>query len=131
MAQCLIIGDSIAKGVADIRKDCTAYVQSGINSRDWYRKHYSKPLSAATVVISLGSNDTENIRTRDELRNIRQNIDPDARVLWILPKIEKAWVRDAIMLIADNYGDDVLEIVKSNDGVHPTASGYRAIAKQF
>lgn len=128
---CLIIGDSIAKGVADIRKDCTAYVQSGINSHDWYRKYYNKPLWAATVVISLGSNDTKNIRTRDELTSIRQNIDPDARVLWILPKIEKDWVRDAIMMVAGNYGDDVLEIMESADGVHPTARGYRAIGKQF
>lgn len=128
---CLIIGDSIAKGVADIRKDCTAYVQSGINSRDWYRKHYSKPLSARVVVISLGSNDTKNIRTRDELNSIRQNIDPDARVLWILPKIEKEWVHEAIMMIAGNWGDDVLQIMESADGVHPTYRGYRAIAKQF
>jgi len=131
MLDCLIIGDSIAKGVADIRKDCAAYAEVGINSRDWYRKYYNKPLVAKNVVISLGSNDTKNIRTRDELRDIRQNVDPDARVLWILPYIEKDWVRDAVMLIADNWGDDVLEIMQSADGVHPTPRGYRNIAKQF
>ena len=131
MLDCLIIGDSIARGVSDLRKDCAAYVQSGINSRDWYRKFYNKPLVAKNVVISLGSNDTRAIRTKDELRYISQNVDPEARVLWILPYIEKEWVRDAIMMIADNYGDDVLEIRESADGVHPTLRGYRSIAKQF
>jgi lysophospholipase L1-like esterase len=131
MLDCLIIGDSIAKGVADIRRDCAAYAEVGINSHDWYKKYYNKPLVANNVVISLGSNDTKGIRTRDELHSIRQNVDPEARVLWILPYIDKPWIRDAIMLIADNYGDDVLEIRESADGVHPTARGYRSIAKQF
>lgn len=128
---CLIVGDSIAKGVSDVRKDCSAYVQNGINSRDWYRKFYNKPLVGDVVVISLGSNDTKNIRTRDELTSIRQNVDPYARVLWILPAIEKDWVHDAVMLVADNYGDDVIKFTPSEDGVHPTGRGYKALGKAF
>ena len=67
---CLILGDSIAKGISDIRKDCTAYVQSGINSRDWNRKFINKPMDGKIVVISLGSNDLRGIDTREELELI-------------------------------------------------------------
>ena len=35
-------------------------------------------------------------------------------------------------MIADNYGDDIVELRElSEDGVHPTARGYRAIGKLF
>jgi lysophospholipase L1-like esterase len=128
---CLIVGDSIAKGVADVRKDCTAYVQSGITSRDWYRKFYNKPIGGRTVVISLGTNDTAHINTREELLVIRSMFDYADRVLWLLPPI-KPHVQAAVFTVADAYGDDVLQINNlSSDGVHPTSKGYKEIAKQF
>lgn len=128
---CLILGDSIAKGISDIRKDCTAYVQSGINSRDWNRKFINKPMDGKIVVISLGSNDLRGIDTREELELIRANVQSADRVLWILPAIHER-VRDIISMIADNYGDDVLEMLElSSDGVHPTPKCYRAISKKF
>ena len=127
---CMIVGDSIGVGVAEIRKDCVSYVQSGINSRDWNRKYYTKQLFATTVVISLGSNDYKGIHTRDELEYLRNSVVAD-RVLWILPT-SKQNIREIIMTIADNFSDDVLEIRDvSVDGVHPTPRGYRGIAKQF
>ena len=131
MADCMIIGDSIAKGVSDVRKDCIAYVQSGINSRDWYRKFYDKPMGGRTVVISLGTNDPEKMDTFEHLKTVRSMVDHADRVLWILPPI-KPHVREIVMKMADNYGDDVLELAQlSADGVHPTEKGYRAIAKEF
>lgn len=131
MVDCMILGDSIARGTSDVRKDCVAYVQSGINSRDWNRKFLNRSLDARTVVISLGSNDYKGIHTREELETLRAAVSSSDRVLWILPAI-KEHIRAIIMTIADNYGDDVLEMLElSPDGVHPTGRGYRAIAKKF
>ena len=131
MFPCLIIGDSIGYGVSQIRKDCTAYVQSGINSRDWNKKFSNKPMGAKVVVISLGSNDYRGLNTREQLEYIRSAVDSADRVLWILPA-NKVNIRDLIISIAENYGDDYLEMVSlSPDGVHPTPKGYHAIAKQF
>lgn len=131
MIDCLIVGDSIGYGVSQYRKDCTAYVQSGINSHDWNKKFINRPLDARTVVISLGSNDYKGIHTREELEYLRAGVQSAVRVLWILPAIHEN-IRDIIMLIADNYGDDVLELTElSRDGVHPTGRGYKAIAKKF
>jgi hypothetical protein len=39
MLDCLIIGDSIGVGVANIRKECVAYVKGGINSYQWLNKN--------------------------------------------------------------------------------------------
>jgi lysophospholipase L1-like esterase len=131
MVDCLIIGDSIAKGIADIRKDCTAYVQSGINSRDWNRKFLNRRLDGKIVVISLGSNDYKGIRSRDELEHVRAAVQSADRVLWILPAIHDN-IKEIIYMIADNYGDDIVELRElSPDGVHPTARGYKAIGKLF
>jgi lysophospholipase L1-like esterase len=131
MVDCMILGDSIAKGVSDIRKDCVAYVQSGINSHDWNRKFLNRSLGARTVVISLGSNDYKGIHTREELEILRAAVDSSDRVLWILPAI-KPDIQEVVMLIADNYGDDVIKLLElSADKVHPTGRGYRAIAKKF
>jgi lysophospholipase L1-like esterase len=131
MIDCLIVGDSIAKGVSDIRKDCVAYVQSGISTHDWLHKFRDKQLFGKTVVISLGSNDLASMRhEREDLEYLRSSISAD-HVLWILPAI-KPHIGDIITQIADNYGDTVLEMVKlSPDGVHPTGKGYKEIANKF
>ena len=131
MIDCLIIGDSIAKGVSDVRVDCSAYAVSGINSKDWNRRFGNKDLTARVLVISLGSNDLAGVNTREELEYIRRCARDSDRVLWILPAI-KPNIQKIVLQVADNYGDDVLELLElSDDGVHPTGRGYRSIAKQF
>ena len=75
MLECLILGDSLAVGVGQIRKECVTYAKSGINSYDYVNRHvlYTKGNTAAkTVIISLGSNDTKNINTVEELDTLRQ-----------------------------------------------------------
>ena len=127
---CLILGDSIAKGVSQIRKDCASYAKSGINSHDFNRKYYDKPKDARIVAISLGSNDYKGIKTFQELEYLRTAVNAD-RVLWILP-YSKFDARDAVMRVADNFGDDVLEIESvSPDQVHPTMKGYKDLAKKI
>jgi len=130
---CLIVGDSIAKGVSDLRKDCTVYAQSGISTLDWSKKWYGKiDLVADTVFISLGSNDQwRNFDdTADELYRIR-NLFEGKRVIWALPA-NKVWVRDLIEEVAYEYGDIAIELRElSGDRVHPTPRGYRALARSF
>jgi len=130
MLDCLIMGDSIAYGVSNIRTECVAYVKSGINSRNWLNQNISKsPYVAKTVIISLGTNDLKDVKTEEELRTIRQLTKAD-RVYWIMPSI-KVGVMQAVATVAKEYGDVVLTGVKrSEDGIHPTYAGYKQIAKE-
>jgi lysophospholipase L1-like esterase len=130
---CLIIGDSIAKGVADIRKDCQAYTEVGISTLAWSKKWLKRiDLVADTVFISLGSNDRwydfENVA--DELYKIRISFD-GRNVVWALPA-NKTWIRELIEEIAYEYGDTMIELRElSHDRVHPTIRGYKALAGSF
>ena len=130
---CLIIGDSIAKGVADIRKDCVAYVQTGISTIGWSRKWINKIDSVGdSVFISLGSNDQwkDFEDTADELYRIRIHLE-GKQVVWVLPA-NKIWVRELIDEIAYDYGDTVIEIREvSRDRVHPTGRAYKDLARTF
>jgi lysophospholipase L1-like esterase len=129
MIECLILGDSIAVGTHMFRQECVSYANVGINSRDWNNKYLGKELTASTVVISLGSNDTAHIKTMEELLELRQNV-KSSNVVWILPynKLDK---RSIVKLVADKFGDKVLTINKvSTDNVHPTTSGYKELATQ-
>jgi lysophospholipase L1-like esterase len=131
---CLIIGDSIAQGVAEIRKDCRSYTQVGISTLGWSKKWLEKiDLVSDTVFISLGSNDKygrfEDVA--DELYHIRADIGYDHKVIWVLPAI-KPWIQDLIMEVSYEYGDTVIQMVGlSKDGVHPTIKGYKALAKEI
>jgi lysophospholipase L1-like esterase len=134
MIECLILGDSIAKGISDIRKECVAYVKSGINSYDYVNRHvlYTQGNNQAkTIIISLGSNDLKNINTFEELDTLRQVIKAD-RVYWIIPNIKET-KRRAVWDVANKYHDWVIDARgydRSPDTVHPTYKGYKAIAEE-
>jgi lysophospholipase L1-like esterase len=127
MLECLILGDSIAVGIAQHRPECATYVKVGINSYAWVNQNITKPLAAKTVVISLGSNDHQNIKTHRELHTLRELTKGD-RVYWILPA-NKLEIQELVKQIAQEYGDVVLGFQPSRDKVHPTAQGYRELAK--
>lgn len=127
MLECLILGDSIAVGTAQARPECVSYSKGGINSRDWNKRNAGNSLAARTVIISLGSNDTKNIRTMWELQQLRDRVQAD-RVFWIIPAI-KPDVQHMVKIVANSYGDTVLPITSlQKDGVHPDSKGYRALA---
>ena len=129
MYECLILGDSIAKGVSDIRKECVAYVKSGINSQKWNDQYLYKVTSSNTTIISLGTNDLYNVNTFKELMALRQSVSSE-RVFWILPPI-KPEVQDVVRIIAKNFSDTILVIPElSKDRVHPTYTGYKQLAKE-
>lgn len=135
MLDCLIMGDSLAVGVGQIRKECVTYAKSGINSYDYVNRHVlhtnGADKQAKTVIISLGSNDTKNIKTFEELDTLRQLVKAD-KVYWIVPAIKED-KRKAVWAVANKYHDHVIEARNHNlspDGVHPTHKGYTSIANQ-
>jgi lysophospholipase L1-like esterase len=126
MIECLILGDSIAKGVSDIRKECVAYVKSGINSSDWNDVYVKKIKPAKTTIISLGSNDYKNLNTEIELVALRSFVNSD-QVFWIVPAI-KPEKQEIVKKIARHYGDTFIIIPElSPDKVHPTYKGYKQL----
>jgi len=133
MIECLIIGDSIAVGTAMARPECVSYSKGGWNSWQWNKDYLAKAVSqpAQTVIISLGANDHNGVKTERELRKMREAINA-SRVFWISPGKERKPVpQDAIERIAKEYGDIVLDRPMqhmSADGIHPTGKGYKHIA---
>jgi len=129
MLECLILGDSIAVGIAQHRPECVAYVKTGINSYNWNNTNITKRLSAKTVVISLGTNDSTKVNTRSELDTLRQLVKADI-VFWILPH-NNPNIHNFIRELAEDYRDVVLPITDiSRDNIHPTAKGYKLLANQ-
>ncbi len=132
--ECLVMGDSLAVGVGQIRKECVTYAKSGINSYDYVNRFVFNThgnTSASTVIISLGSNDGPKLDTYEELDTLRQMVKAD-RVYWILPNIKET-KRKAVWLVAKKYNDFVIDARNSDrsaDGVHPTYRGYKDIAEQ-
>jgi lysophospholipase L1-like esterase len=129
------MGDSLAVGVGQIRKECVTYAKSGINSYDYVNRHVlhtnGSNKQAKTVIISLGSNDTKNIKTFEELDTLRQLVKAD-RVYWIVPAIKED-KRKAVWAVANKYHDHVIETRNQElrpDKVHPTYKGYKGIADE-
>lgn len=138
MLDCLIVGDSIAVGVANARPECVSYSTGGINSKQWLNKNVGKtPLIAKNVIISLGSNDHKYIKTLEELRTIRE-LTKANRVYWVLPagnhpksnvKIED--IQEMVKQVAKENGDVVLPITRlQTDGIHPSWAGYKDLAEK-
>jgi lysophospholipase L1-like esterase len=134
MLECLILGDSLAVGVGQIRQECTTRAKSGINSYDYVNRHIwhtNGNTQAKTIIISLGSNDTKNINTFEELDTLRQLVQAD-RVYWILPNIKET-KRKAVWEVARKYNDFIIDargVDRSPDTVHPTYNGYKDIAEK-
>jgi lysophospholipase L1-like esterase len=128
MLECLILGDSIAVGIAQYRPECIVYATVGINSYRFVDYHIASDLSAKTVIISLGSNDSKSVKTLRELFALRQVIDAK-RVYWVLPAKNKA-AAEAVSIVADKFEDKSISIAElSKDHVHPTAKEYKRLAE--
>ena len=134
MLDCLILGDSIGRGIANIRKECNHLTEIGINSAEYNRK-YGKSmmiteLDAKTVIISLGSNDSTTDRFEREIRNLRATI-KSKDVVWIIPSEKKQDQRHIVTLVAAIYNDRMVEIqYLGQDGIHPSVRGYDDIVKR-
>ena len=138
MIECLIVGDSIAVGTANVRPECVTYAKGGINSYQWVNQNINKtPLVAKTVIISLGSNDHKGVKTEKELETIRALTKAD-RVYWILPhgnnpksNVSIENIQQIVKQVAERHGDIVLPITRvQKDGIHPSWAGYKELAKK-
>lgn len=129
MLECLIMGDSIAVGTAQVRQECVSYSKGGINTWQWNRDYLKNDLTAKNVIISLGSNDHKGVRTKAELQRIREKVGT-AKVFWILPAI-KPEIQEIVQAIAKEYGDTVVPITRLQpDKIHPSWAGYKEIAEK-
>ena len=136
MFDCLILGDSIAQGIAQARPECMAIVQKGVTSEQFKYEVINHPEFThkhwTTLVISLGTNDYHWDVTEIYLRLLRERVKAD-RVWWILPQPRFTQARNAVIMVADTYGDQLLEVpekILEKDKIHPTASGYKQLAEQ-
>ena len=128
MLECLIIGDSIAVGTAQVRPECVSYSKGGWNTWQWNKDYLKNDLNAKTVIISLGSNDHSGVNTRSELTKIRNKVKAD-KVVWIIPAI-KPYIQDIVVSVAREYGDKTITIpYLQKDGIHPSWRGYKEIGE--
>jgi len=136
MLECLVLGDSIAVGTQQFAKECQLQGKGGINT--WqFNKMYPGSFYAETVIISLGSNDHQHVKTYDQLFEMRQRIGAK-NVFWVLPAgnlkasnvpIER--IQGFIREIAYANGDTVLPIRGLQpDGIHPSWAGYKDIVER-
>ena len=128
MLECLILGDSIAVGIAQHRPECESYAKVGITSHNWNLTYNKIDTGAKTVVISLGSNDWNADQTLKEITKLRNRIPEGSQVFWILPANNHN-MQEAVYNIASDFRDGVLGIQNlSKDKVHPTAKEYKRLA---
>lgn len=136
MLECLVIGDSIAVGIAQFRPECVTYARTGWTSAQW-NKHYlptfNAQLPAKSLIISLGTNDYRGVNTIAELNRIRENVKAGTRVFWVLPPMVKAAQREQVREVAEIWGDSWLTVPETElarDNIHPTRAGYRNLADE-
>jgi len=127
MLECVILGDSIAQGIKQHRPECVLQAQTGISSHH-YNKRWPQAVAANSVIISLGSNDSDNIRSLWELMQLRARVTAQ-QVYWILPANNTA-IQDMIRVLARDYHDHVLGFEPRRDKTHPTQTGYKQLARQ-
>lgn len=134
MLECLVLGDSIASGIASVNRDCVRMTEIGITSKEWYVKNHNRPLldmeNYRYVVISLGSNDQDD--SYEWMKKTRKKI-KDSRVIWILPSKEvRSKQHEIVRKLASEFGDFVFDISDKvgKDKIHPpTVRAYEEIAK--
>jgi hypothetical protein len=130
MLDCLILGDSIAVGTHQFKPECaTTYAKGGINTWQWNKMYSTQDLKSEVVIISLGTNDHQYVKTESELVKMRERVRAK-RVYWVLPAI-KPNIQEIVKKVAANHGDIVLPITSLQaDGIHPSWAGYKDLAKK-
>lgn len=126
MIDCMIIGDSIAVGTQQFRKECVAYATGGLNSKQWNNKYRTADLTASNMIISLGTNDHDGVNSFKELLAMRQRVTAE-RVYWIMPPI-KPHIQAMVEIIAKNFNDTIITTNRLQaDKIHPSWAGYKEL----
>jgi lysophospholipase L1-like esterase len=134
MLECMIVGDSIAVGVARERPECVSYATGGLNTWQWNKKYAGKVLASPVVIISLGTNDHKGVNTLKELVIMRDRVNAQ-QVYWVLPpcndKFCKPQVNEWVKTVANIRGDRIIETKRLQpDAIHPSWAGYKELANQ-
>jgi len=126
----MILGDSIAQGVARLRPQCAQITQQGVNSLT-FNTRLIQNVNARHVLISLGSNDVHTPDLHRHLSTIRSRIQT-GQVTWLLSANNPQAAAFALQ-IAHYYGDRVIQVsvVVGSDGVHPNATGYHRLNQMW
>jgi hypothetical protein len=104
---CLILGDSLAVGLASVLKGCTVIAKVGVTSL-WILAHAHSG-SFNTVYISSGTNDVPNgthIVTIVKHLEATRAKNPQAITYWVASQLQPA--RAAEYNVASNHHDKVL-----------------------
>lgn len=126
MIDCMIIGDSIAVGTQQFRKECVAYATGGLNSKQWNNKYRTADLTAGTMIISLGTNDHDGVNSFKELLAMRERVTAE-RVYWIMPPV-KPHIQAMVEIIANNFNDTIITTKRLQaDKIHPSWAGYKEL----
>jgi lysophospholipase L1-like esterase len=134
MIDCMIIGDSIAVGTHNVRTECAEYATGGYNTWQWNKRYKNANLTAKSVIISLGTNDHQYVKTRKELETMRARVKAE-RVYWIIPPCNngfcKPTVNEIVKSIAEKNGDMIIGTNRvQKDSIHPSWAGYKELADQ-
>jgi hypothetical protein len=129
MPDCLIIGDSLAVGIAQHRPDCVAMATTGITSVGWRARYGIRMPSASTVLISLGTNDSPGMPTERLLMELRRAFPPRTIVYWLVPPTRNPAAQEAVRNVARWHGDQLVPVPAGPDGIHPTRQGYADLAR--
>ena len=138
MIDCMIIGDSIAVGTAAFKQECVAdYAVGGLNSWQWNKRFKDANLSASMMIISLGTNDHQYVKTRKELEAMRKRVTAN-RVFWVLPMgnnpksgVSLEEIQQAVVEIAEKHGDTIIATKHlQKDKIHPSWAGYKELAAE-
>ena len=136
MIDCMIVGDSIAVGTHNVRTECAEYATGGLNTWQWNKKYRDANLTARSVIISLGTNDHQYIKTRKELEAMRARVNAD-HVYWVLPYgnnpksgVTIETIQSTVTAVARAHGDTIVPFTRvQKDGIHPSWAGYKQIAE--
>jgi lysophospholipase L1-like esterase len=130
MIECMILGDSIAQGVARFRPQCVRQTQVGITTAEFSRK-WTEHVNARHVLISLGSNDVGIPNLEHHLQLVRARVQ-QGEVTWLL-SVNNPQAAAQVQQIARAHGDRVVHVrvVVGPDGVHPSTSGYHRLNQMW
>ncbi len=125
-SSCLVVGDSIAKGVASYMPACSVAARIGASSARI--KEMTPKEKYGRVIISAGSNDPLNPKLGANLFAIRKNF-AGSQVTWLAPRNSRAQQR--VYETAVYFKDRVVYLsqFKSSDGIHP--KNYAQVARKL
>ncbi|RVT93277.1 hypothetical protein [Sphingomonas crocodyli] len=129
MLDCLLLGDSIATGIAAVLNAggpiCAVAARVGAGSGE-LAAQIAKAGPYPVTIVSMGTNDKRGSTGLDtNLANARMALGR-ARVLWVLPYDRRAAY--SVTQVAFRFGDELIDLAgfATRDRIHPAS--YREVA---